>query len=109
MNAPKLTQNVVPLVVRGRVVTEDLQEFGARSDSGVFLAPDISRHLASLPLTDPTALSDLLALPVAEIIDYLVELGGRLDCRSNQHLALARRCRMRRRPRPSRSSTSNTV
>jgi Acyl-CoA reductase (LuxC) len=81
---------VVPLVVRGRVTTEDLQEFGARSDSGVFLAPDISRRTQSLPLADPTTLGDVHALPVAEIVDYLVELGGLLDSRSNEHLALAR-------------------
>lgn len=87
MNAPK---PIVPLVMRGQVVTDDLQEFGARSDSGVFLSPDISRRVASLPLADPNALGDVHSLPISEIVDYLVELGGRLDFRCNEHLALAR-------------------
>jgi Acyl-CoA reductase (LuxC) len=90
MSTSKPAENLVPLVLRGRVITEDLQEFGARSDSGVFLSPDVSRRTASLPLSDPTALRDVHSLPVSEIIDYLVELGGLLDCDSNEHLALAR-------------------
>jgi hypothetical protein len=56
----------------------------------VFLSPDVSRRTQSLPLADPAALGDVHSLPVAEIVDYLVELGGLLDCRSNAHLALAR-------------------
>ncbi|WP_244890128.1 acyl-CoA reductase [Mycobacterium lentiflavum] len=72
------------------MITDDLQEFGARSESGVFLSPDVSRRTAQLPLADPTALGDVHSLPVSEIVDYLVELGGLLDCGSNEHLALAR-------------------
>ena len=81
---------IVPLVVRGRVSTDDLREFGARAGSGVFLSPDVSANMKSLPLGEPTGLADAHALPVAEIVDYLVELGGLLDCQSNEHLALAR-------------------
>jgi hypothetical protein len=81
---------VVPLVLRGRVIDDDLVEFGARSEGGTFRTPSLTRWLPSLALTDPTALSDVHALRTDEIIDYLVQLGGRLHYDTNEQLRRAR-------------------
>jgi hypothetical protein len=80
----------VPLVLRGAVIQNDLLEFGARSDAGTFLAPDVSSHMGSLVLPDPTELADIHAVGTDEIVDYLVELGGRLNPATNENLRLAR-------------------
>jgi hypothetical protein len=80
----------VPLVIRGQIVTDDLTEFGSRDNSGSFLSPDVSSRTAAMVLSDPLALSDVHALPLDEILDYLVDLGHLLDSQSNEHLALAR-------------------
>ncbi|OBH11151.1 acyl-CoA reductase [Mycobacterium sp. E1747] len=81
---------LVPLVIRGQVITDDLIEHGARADGGIFLSPDVASRTAQLSLADPAALSDIHARPLDEIVDYLVELGTRLDCAGNEHLAQAR-------------------
>ena len=81
---------VVPLVLRDRVVVDDLVEFGTRSDGGSFRTPDVRRYLGELSLADPMAMSDVHALSTDEVVDYLVELGRRLDCATNPQLRLAR-------------------
>jgi Acyl-CoA reductase (LuxC) len=81
---------VVPLVIRGEVIETELIEFGARGDGRPFLAPDPSRFVDRIPLTDPAGLSDLYALSVDEIVDYLVELGNRLEVDTNPHMQSAR-------------------
>jgi hypothetical protein len=81
---------LVPLVLRGRILHDDLVEYGARSEGGTFRAPDVRRHLPALALADPTALRDVHALSTDEILDYLVELGTRLDVETNEHLRQAR-------------------
>jgi hypothetical protein len=77
-------------VLRDRVVVDNLVELGTRSDGAVFRTPDVSGYLGELALADPMAMGDVHAMTTDEIVDYLVELGGRLDCASNPRLRLAR-------------------
>ena len=85
-----MTGFTVPAVVRGEVVEADSAEttsteFGARGH-GTFSAPDPLTILDRLTLAAPGDLADLHAVPVAEIIDILVELGGALDPATNAHV-----------------------
>jgi hypothetical protein len=77
---------VVPLIERGHVVVDDEPvAFGARG-RGVFHAPSPSRHFGRLALRSPGDLADLHAVPIAEIVDVLVELGNNLSPRNNGHV-----------------------
>jgi hypothetical protein len=83
---------VASLIIRGRIITDNLIEVGGRGGDLTFLAPDAHRYLDALPLTDPSGLADLYTLSFEEILDYLEELGARLDIESNAHLRRA--CRL---------------
>ncbi|MCV7039132.1 long-chain-fatty-acyl-CoA reductase [Mycolicibacterium moriokaense] len=74
---------VVPLIIRGHLIEDDPQEAGG------LLAPPLEPHLDRLLLTDPAELRDLHGLTVDDIVDYLVELGTRLDVDDNPHLRRA--------------------
>ena len=84
-----MTDTIIPLVIRGRVIEDDLVEFGARGGGLRFLAPDPTKYLDQLVLTDPAQLSDLYALSMADILDYLEELGPRLELDRNPWLQQA--------------------
>jgi hypothetical protein len=81
---------VVPTIIRGEIVEDDLMPFAGRGGGLTFSAPDPATVVDRLPLRDPMALADLQALSLEEILDYLVELGRRLDVERNPHMQLAR-------------------
>ena len=54
----------------------DSVEFGGRVGAR-FRTPDPRRYASQLVLADPSALHDLQATPIDEIIDFLAELGPR--------------------------------
>jgi len=83
-------QILVPTIIRGEIIEADLVPFSGRGDALTFCGPDPTTLLDRLPLRDPTALADLEALSLDEIVDYLVELGRRLDIEHNPHMQLAR-------------------
>jgi hypothetical protein len=83
-------KQTVPLVIRGRIIEDDLVAFGGRGGAVEFETPEPYRYLRQLPLTDPNALSDVHQLKVAEIIDFLVAVGANLDIATNAHLQRAR-------------------
>lgn len=74
----------VPMLIRGRVLEpgDDAVEFGGRVGAR-FRTPDAGRYASQLVLADAGDLRDLQATPVDEIIDFLVELGERLDLDRN--------------------------
>jgi hypothetical protein len=82
---------VAPAFVRGATLTSELVTFGGRG-SGTFSAPDPLVFVDRLPLADPGALRDVHALSFDEIVDYLAELGGRLQLACNAHLQEALAC-----------------
>src|ERR1700761_5889255 len=76
----------VPLIIRGEIIDDAEVEHGGRRGGVRFRAPDIARHVARLPLRAPSKMADLYALSFDDILDFLVELGGRLDFGQNRHV-----------------------
>ena len=87
-NSPKVNAEleIAPAVIRGQVIETDLVRFGGRNGDLEFLAPDPMSILGRLPLGNPSRLTDVYALSVDEILDYLEALGKALDVRTNVHL-----------------------
>jgi Acyl-CoA reductase (LuxC) len=74
--------HIVPsakLVIRGRVILDNLVEVGGRGGDLRFTVPDIRSYIDDLPLGNPSKLADLYDLSFDDILDYLEELGRRLD------------------------------
>src|SRR5438445_11466381 len=68
----------------------NLIEFLRRSYSLSFRPPYPLLYADRLPLTSPAELQDLYKLSFDDILDYLEELGERLDVRTNEHMQWAR-------------------
>ena len=81
---------VASLIIRGRVITDELVQMGGRGGDLTFLTPDAHRYVDELPLGDPARLADLYQLSFDDILDYLQALGRRLDVGQNEHLRRAR-------------------
>jgi len=79
----------LPLIIRGRLIEGAELEFGGRGGSVRFSTPDVRKHLGELALRTPSALADLYRLCFGELVDFLVELGGRLALERNPHLQAA--------------------
>ena len=76
----------VPLVLRGELIDDASLEFGGRRGGVRFKTPDISQHLAKVTLSTPSRMADLYALSLDDILDFLAELGQRLQLSSNPYL-----------------------
>ena len=76
-------QIVAPAVIRGEVVTDNLVSFGGRGGEMEFLSPDPDSIIDRLPLRNPGEMKRLYTLTIDEIIDFVVELGERLDLAKN--------------------------
>ncbi len=81
-----MSQIIAPAVIRGQVITDNLIGFGGRGGAMEFLSPDPNTLIDRLPLRNPAAMRKLYTLSIDEIIDYLVELGTRLDIERNGHM-----------------------
>jgi hypothetical protein len=81
---------IVPAVIRGKIIEDDLVTFHGRGDALSFLTPDPHRYVNQLALSSPTMLRDLYDLSFDEILDYLEELGERLNIDKNEHMQWAR-------------------
>lgn len=77
-------------VLRGQVIDANLVEFGGRGGDSSFLAPDPLTIADRIPLASPRLMEDLYELTFEQILDYLGELGGRLDVRRNDWMRAAR-------------------
>jgi hypothetical protein len=80
----------VGMFIRGEYIEDNLIAFGGRTRDGGFLAPDPQKYVDRIPLRGPSAMADLYDLRFDDILDYLVELGSRLDVSKNEFLAQAR-------------------
>jgi hypothetical protein len=79
----------VPLIIRGRIIDEPQVEHGGRRGGITFRAPDIAKHVGLLTLRTPSLMADLYSVSFEGILDYLVELGARLDLERNPHVQQA--------------------
>jgi len=73
-------------VLRGRVIETDLIEFGGRGGDVTFLAPDPAKIVDQIPLASPRLMEDMYDLSIDQILDYLAELGPRLELSKNPYL-----------------------
>ena len=80
----------IPFLIRGRIVEpgDDAVEFGGRVGAR-FRIPDPAKYVDQLVLTDAGDLADLRDTPIAEVIDFLAELGPRLVLDENPLLQAA--------------------
>ena len=81
---------IAQTVIRGEVIDSDLIEYPGRGDVMTFMAPDPRKFIHKLPLASPGDLADLYDLRFDDILDYLEELGNRLDVNTNEHMHRAR-------------------
>ncbi len=84
------TRPISYAVLRGQVIESDLIEFGGRGGDISFLAPDPHKIARRIPLASPRLMEDLYELSFEDILDYLAELGARLDVNSNDYVREAR-------------------
>jgi hypothetical protein len=78
----------IPIIARGRILMpegDDATEFKGRGGAE-FRSPDPHRHVHDIVLGNPGLLSDLMATPVRDIVDFLVEAGKRLRLDDNPYL-----------------------
>ncbi|HEX4181408.1 MAG TPA: acyl-CoA reductase [Caulobacteraceae bacterium] len=81
---------VAPMIIRGKVISDNLIEVGGRGGDLNFMTPDAHKYLDLLPLGNPAQLADLYTISFEEILDYLEELGSLLDVEKNVHVYRAR-------------------
>lgn len=81
-----MAQFQVPLIIRGEVIEDYSVEHGGRRGGVSLSAPEMSAYVDRLPLASPSALADLYDLSFDDILDYLAELGERLDYDRNRYL-----------------------
>ena len=90
-NVIPLTETpVVPLIIRGKLIEDNLLKHEGRGGGSSFLTPDVSMYLDQLPLRNHGDLKDLQQLTTDEIIDFLVEFGKTLDVETNEYIRHAR-------------------
>jgi hypothetical protein len=77
----------IPILSRGRVIMpgDDAIEFSGRAGAR-FRSPDPHKYIHDLVLSDAGRLSDLQAMPIDEIIDFLAALGPLLVTERNPYL-----------------------
>jgi len=81
---------IASAIIRGKIIDTDLMTFGGRGEGDFcFQSPDPHKLIDQLPLGHPGKMADLYALSFSDILDYLEELGRRLDLDSNPHLQKA--------------------
>jgi len=78
----------IPLIIRGQVIETDMRRFDARGGGVDFRAPDLTRHLSKLPTT-AQSMANLYNISLDEIIDFMAEVGARLDLDTNSYLQAA--------------------
>lgn len=84
-----MSETVIPLVIRGKIITDDLKSYSTRGGKFTFQSPDVTKYLDQLILSDPGQQKDLYDISLDEIIDFFVALGKRLTLEDNAYLRKA--------------------
>lgn len=82
-----MLEYTIPLIIRGRIIEDNLVRFEARRGMVSFLTPDVNQYIDEIVLKDPSKIGDLYDVSLDQIIDYLVELGPRLSPDTNPDIA----------------------
>lgn len=81
-----MAQFNIPLIIRGQIIEDYEVEHLDRSGNGSgFITPDVSKYIGQLLNDDSSTMMDLYTITYDDIVDYLVELGQRLDLDNNRH------------------------
>ena len=84
-----MTEYDIPLIVRGEVIRDHMVPFQGRRGGVSFRTPDVKRFIDRIVLRNPAEMEDMYRLSVADVLDYLEELGARLRLDTNAHLRQA--------------------
>ncbi|MHA1975200.1 MAG: acyl-CoA reductase [Candidatus Hodarchaeales archaeon] len=76
----------IPIVARGRLITDYSNIYGGRHGIARFITPDPQKYLNKIVMSNPQQLKDLHSLGLEEIITFLHDFGERLDLKTNAHL-----------------------
>jgi hypothetical protein len=83
-----ITRFQVPLIIRGEVIDDMEITHQGRGAGATFMTPDIRKHVGRLALSSASELADLYEISFDEILDFLSELGRRLNL-DNPHVRAA--------------------
>jgi hypothetical protein len=81
-----MSKPIAPMIIRGKVITDNLIDVGGRGGDLVFQTPDAHKYIDQLPLGNPARLADLYTLSFNDILDYAEALGERLEFDKNPYL-----------------------
>jgi len=81
-----MTDTIVPMIIRGKIITDHLTAIEGRGGQTTFLTPDVHHYIDDLPLGNPGKLADLYTISFDEILDFLVALGEALNIETNAHM-----------------------
>lgn len=81
-----MSKPIAPMIIRGKVITDNLIDVGGRGGDLVFQTPDAHKYIDQLPLGNPAKLADLYTLKFKDILDYCEQLGERLEFDNNPYL-----------------------
>ena len=84
-----MSDYIVPLIIRGNVIRDNLVTFGGRGGAVAFQAPDVKKYAHLLCSGSSSNLADLYEITFDEILDYLNRLGEKLRIEQNPHLQQA--------------------
>jgi Acyl-CoA reductase (LuxC) len=76
----------IPLLIRGKLFTDQMVEFEARRGELAFRVPDVSAFTEQLPLADPQKLMNLYEISFDDVVQFLDELGKRLRLEVNPYM-----------------------
>ncbi|MHA1968082.1 MAG: acyl-CoA reductase, partial [Candidatus Hodarchaeales archaeon] len=76
----------IPMVARGKLITDYTEEYGGRYGSANFITPDANKYLNQIVLKNPSRLKELYNLSIDEILDFMDDLGKRLVLEENEYL-----------------------
>jgi hypothetical protein len=81
-----MSKPIAPMIIRGKVITDNLIDVGGRGGDLIFQTPDAHKYIDQLPLGNPARLADLYTLTFKDILDYAEALGERLEFDKNPFL-----------------------
>lgn len=81
-----MSKPVIPMILRGKIITDNLTEVPGRGGNITFDTPDANQCLDQIPLGHPGKMADMYELSFDDILDYMVELGERLDINKNEYM-----------------------
>ena len=82
-----MLEYTIPLIIRGRVIEDNLVRFEARRGVVAFHTPDVNKYIDEIVLRNPSKIGDLYDVSLDEIIDFLAALGPRLSPDTNPYIA----------------------